>query len=337
MRYIFLGLLFCVLATPVSAATLYMDPNTATLNRGDAVKVAIRIDTDEAADECINTVDAVISYSDSIVPVDISVGKSILPLWVEAPVINKENKTISFAGGIPNGYCGRVQGDPNLTNTLVEIFFRAPGMQVGGGEARNTATVQFTDETNVLLNDGQGTPAPLQKLGTNFILNDGIGSEIIDPLSGDVQADDIPPEQFSASVEMINNKWFVVFNTTDKQTGMSHYEVIEENPSQSKLFDFGAANAPWVETRSPHLLKDQSRNNVVRVKAIDKAGNEYIATVPIDESARGLAITPEIIVLSVAGLIGVLVLFSLGYWLWRRIKRKKVASTEVTDVTNHVE
>ena len=32
--------------------------------------------------------------------------------------INKENRTVTFAGGIPNGYCGRVNGDPKLTNII---------------------------------------------------------------------------------------------------------------------------------------------------------------------------------------------------------------------------
>ena len=285
MRYFFfLFLLLGVNVPTTQAATLYMDPNTANLNRGDAVKIAVRLDTDEAAGECINAVDAVISYSDSIIPVDISVGKSILPIWVESPVINKENKTISFAGGIPNGYCGRVAGDPNLTNTIVEIFFRAPGLQIGGGDERFSGTVQFTDATTAYLNDGQGTKASLRTLGTTIALADTVGSVIADPWSGDIQSDTIPPEEFSATVESINNAWYVVFNTTDKQTGMNHYEVIEESKRQANLFGFGAANAPWEETKSPHRLNDQNRTSVIRVKAIDKAGNEYVTTIPVDES-----------------------------------------------------
>jgi hypothetical protein len=307
-----------------------MDPNTVSLNRGDAAKISIRLDTDEAAGECINAIDGVISYSENIVPVDISIGKSILPIWVENPTINKENRTISFAGGIPNGYCGRVQGDPNLTNTIVEIFFRAPGMQVGGGEARTVATVQFTDETTAYLNDGQGTPANLQKLGTNFTLGDTVGNEILDPWSTDVQLDDISPEEFSASVEQINNKWFVIFNTTDKQTGISHYEVIEESYKQSNLFDFGAANAPWIETRSPYLLKDQTRNSVIRVRAIDKAGNEYVATVPVDEAFRSFEITPLIIVLTVSSVLTLIILIGFVYWFVRRQRAKKQLLPEET-------
>jgi hypothetical protein len=337
MRYLFLAILFSIGAQSVDAATLYMDPNTVTLNRGDAAKVSVRLDTDEAAGECINAVDAVISYSESIIPVDISVGKSIFPMWVETPVINKENRTISFAGGIPNGYCGRVQGDPNLTNTIVEIFFRAPGMQVGGGEARGAATVQFADETTAYLNDGAGTPAALQKLGANFTLGDNVGSEILDPWSGDVQSDDIPPEEFSASVEQIDNKWFLVFNTTDKQTGISHYEVIEETYKQSQLFDFGAATAPWIETRSPYLLKDQSRNSVIRVKAIDKAGNEYVATVAVDESARRFSITPDVIILTGIGTLGVFILLGVTYWLFRRKRMQKSMAESEDDARGVLE
>jgi hypothetical protein len=303
-----------------------MDPNTASLNRGDATKISIRLDTDEAAGECINAVDAVISYSESIIPTDVSIGKSIFSMWVETPVINKEARTISFAGGIPNGYCGRVQGDPNLTNTLVEIFFRAPGLQVGGGEARSSASVQFTDATTAYLNDGLGTKASLNTLGANFTLSDNVGSEILDPWSMDVQSDDIAPEDFSASVELIGGEWFVVFNTTDKQTGISHYEVIEESYKQSKLFDFGAANAPWEISKYPsmHPLKDQSRNSVIRVKAIDKAGNEYVATVPIDDAAREFALTPKIILLTITGVLLFGLLLGIIYSFVRR--RRKLQS-----------
>lgn len=332
MRYFLLVALFLVSVQVANGATLYMDPNTVSLNRGDAAKVSIRLDTDEAAGECINAVDGVISYSESIVPVDITVGESIFPIWVQNPTIDKEARTISFAGGIPNGYCGRVQGDPNLTNVLVEIFFRAPGMQVGGGSERTSATVQFAEATTAYLNDGLGTPATLQTIGANFTLSDNVGSSILDPWSADVQLDDVPPEEFSAEVVRFDDgNWWLVFNTTDKQTGISHYEVIEETYQQSKLFDFGAANAPWVETRSPYLLKDQTRNSVVRVRAIDKVGNEYIVTLPIDESARKFAITTELMVLTGVGVVLLFALIGIIYCFVRRRRAKKTAVTNAED------
>lgn len=334
MRYILLGL-FILFATPVvQGATLYMDPNTGNLNRGDAIKIAVRLDTDEAASECVNAVDGVISYSDSVIPVDVSVGKSIFPVWVEAPVINKTDRTITFAGGIPNGYCGRVQGDPNLTNTIVEIIFRAPGLQVGGGEARNSADIQFTDQTAIYLNDGLGTKADVRTFGTALTLSDSVGSEIVDPWSGDVQADDVKPEEFTASIESIDGSWFVIFNTTDKQTGISHYEVLEETVQKSKLFDFGAANAPWVTARSPYLLKDQSRNSMVRIKAVDKAGNEYVTTLAVDESQKTFKLNYDYVVIGLAmfgGLILLLIVFVVIRR--RRLARKaEIIKEEIEDV-----
>ncbi len=327
--FILAGLLFC--ADTASAASLYMDPASATLFRGDAVTVAVRLDTDEAAGECVNAIDGVITYDDSIIPVDISVGKSILPMWVEAPVIHKENHTITFAGGIPNGYCGRVQGDPNLTNTLVELVFRAPGLQVGGGEARKSAHIGFADTTSVYLNDGIGTKATLQTFGTELTLNDGIGNEIKDDWKTVVQNDTVAPEPFSVALgrndTTANGKFFIEFNTTDKQSGLSHYEVIEETTADSNLFRFGALNSPWAEARSPYILKDQSLVSVIRVKAVDKAGNEYIATLVPDAALRSTLIPWKLIILG-GGALAVLALCgALLWWFVRRRKAKRVLVT----------
>ncbi len=309
------------------AATLYIDPNNAELNRGDSITVAVRLDTDEAAGECINAVDGVITYSESIVTDDISIGESIFPVWVEMPTINKENRTITFAGGIPNGYCGRVQGDPNLTNTVVELVFRSPGMQVGGGSERTAALIQFTDQTTAYLNDGLGTKARLEKYGTTVSLSPDVGTEIIDTWREEVQADTFLPEAFSISLEQDENTFdgnaYIVFNTTDKQTGISHYEVIEENSRESKLFSFGAANTPWEKTRSPYVLKDQSLNSLIRVRAIDKAGNEYIATLMPDESMRKAAPINFIVIgiLTVVTLLIFAIMVSLGM---RKRRKKRV-------------
>ena len=70
---------------------------------------------------------------------------------------------------------------------------------------------------------------------------------------------------------LFNGQWFAVFSTVDKQTGVKdHYEVAEVPSSQ--------ANTPqsqwnWVRAVSPYLIKDQSLNNIIAVRAIDVAGN----------------------------------------------------------------
>ncbi len=334
----FFGLL-CLLAVfaytaPALAATLYIDPSTATLNRGDAKTLAIRLDTNEAEGECINAIDGVLTYDASIVPVDVSLGSSILSMWVEKPTIDKENRRITFAGGIPNGYCGRVEGDPRLTNVLFELIVRAPGLQVGGGEASNQALVQFAPETTVYLNDGLGTKLAAGTLGTTLTLSPSIGSEIVDEWREEVAADTIPPEEFSIGLFKdefaFEGKYVIEFNTTDKQTGISRYEVIEESEKEAGLFNFGAATAPWVEARSPYVLKDQSLNSTIRVRAIDKAGNEYVASLAPQNSGTKAVWLPYVLI-GAALLVVVLALLTVILTIRRR--RRKLAA-EVLPATS---
>jgi hypothetical protein len=324
---------------PVLAASLYLDPASSTLFRSDAVSVAVRVDVDEAAGECINAADVVITYDPSVQPVDVSRGDSIFSLWVEEPVIDAENRQITFAGGIPNGYCGRIPGDPRLSNVLAEIVFRSPGLQIGGGEAANQAVVTVDPSSIVYLNDGQGTQAPLQTFSARINLERQAGSEIIDPWRGEVQADVIPPQEFSISLEQdevaFNGEYFIVFNTSDKETGISHYEVIEEPVSQWGLFTWGAVTAPWQRARSPYVLTDQSLNSIIRVRAIDKAGNEYIATLVPDESRRSLSAQMMLnyVLLSAGILLLLVVVIVIVLWSRRRIRKKAVESAR-DDTTN---
>jgi len=70
-----LGVLYLWLSPQFAqAATLYIDPPQATLNRGDAVTMTVRLDTDEMVNECINAVDGIITYDAGLSPVDVSVG-----------------------------------------------------------------------------------------------------------------------------------------------------------------------------------------------------------------------------------------------------------------------
>lgn len=337
-----LVLLLCMffVADSVSAATLYFDPPRPTLNRGDSVTLSVRLDTDEAADECINAIDGVITYNEAINPVDISIGQSIFPIWVEQPVIDKDNRTITFAGGIPNGYCGRVEGDPRLTNTLLQIVFRAPGLTVGGTDVPALGTVTFKPETRAFLNDGFGTEAQLQTLGAELTLNQVVGSTIVDDWRDVIAADDISPEEFSITLEKdefaFDKKYYIVFNTTDKQSGISHYEVIEEPVEDTRLFTFGAATTVWTEARSPYVLNDQSLKSTIRVRAVDKAGNEYIATLAPQNAS--LERWPLWMIATGGGAVVALIVLTLLIWYWRRRRKAKRAATvpEAADITDIV-
>lgn len=329
--YVFILLGFISSFSFTNAATIYIDPGIATIYRGDAITTSVRLMPDKDSGECINTVDAVISYPENIQPVDISIGRSIFNVWVESPVINKENRTITFAGGIPNGYCGRVDGDPGLTNVIADIVFRSPGFQVGIGGSEtddNVAVISFLPETSAYLNDGQGTKAELRTLSSTITLEKTAGSGIQDDWREVVQRDDFPPEQFSITLATdtaaFGGKYFIVFSTTDKQTGISHYEVIEEPASEFGRFEWGRTDAPWIRVDgNTYLLKDQSLNSIIRVKAFDKAGNEYIATLIPDIGLRTVS-DSEITYYVIIGTGVFLVSLIIGLIVFFYKRRKKL-------------
>ena len=320
------------------AATLYMNPSDVELKRGDTLAVSVRLDTDE--DECVNVVDAVITYPASIEPVDISRGNSIFSMWVEEPIINKKDGTITFAGGIPNGYCGRVDGDPRLTNVLAEIVFRSPSFSIGSNNTDGAGVVgevAFSDATTVYLNDGRGTVASLNTYPAEILLEEGVGPTMRNDWRDAVIADNVKPEEFSISLQKderaFSQDYYIVFNTTDKQTGIDQYQVIEEPLSQFGAFQWGGADAPWLIARSPYVLEDQSLNSTIRVKAIDKAGNEYIATLVPDRSLRTTsALTYALYALSASIVVLLLVGgFFIVQFLKKRNMKKQQNQSEISD------
>jgi len=321
-----------MIPSTASAASLYIDPAMSELLRGESITMAVRLDTDESINECVNAVDAVITYPENIEPVDVSIGESIFSMWVERPNINKEDRTITFAGGIPNGYCGRVTGDPRLTNVLTEIIFRSPGFVVGGTQSdANTARVAFAPESAAYLNDGRGTKADLTTYGANITLNSTGGSGQNNLWRDKVNDDNIPPEEFSIFLEKrdISNDYYVVFNTSDKQTGIDTYQIMEESLTEFGSFQWGRADAPWVDARSPYTLQDQSLNSIIRVRAIDKAGNEYIANLIPDESLRTLS--SEQLLTYILWAAGLVLLVVTGLVAFVLIKRRRRVTKETSD------
>jgi hypothetical protein len=337
LLWVIIGMFPILVPENAFAAALYIDPAMSELHRGDSVTMAVRLDVDEVAGECINAIDGVIHYSSNIEPVDVSIGDSILRVWVEEPKIDKVNRTITFAGGIPNGYCGRVAGDPRLTNVLTEIVFQLPGFAVGGN-GDPVATISFSDESTAYLNDGLGTKVTPATYPAKISLDSKVGISIANPWHEEVKADNVPPEEFSISLQKddttFSGKYYIVFSTTDKQTGIDHYEVMEEPLTQFGAFQWGRADAPWIAVQQPPVYKldDQSLNSIIRVKAIDKAGNEYIATLIPDEAMRTLSQTQILMIVAGFAVSALMIVAGVVMTVWLR-KRRKKNSTSHTKVT----
>ena len=80
-----------------------------------------------------------------------------------------------------------------------------------------------------------------------------------------LEKDTIPPEAFDIEIpqdpSIFEGKYFIIFSTIDKQTGLDYYEIKE-------------GEKDWQRGQSPYLLEDQRLESIIRVKAVDKAGNE---------------------------------------------------------------
>ncbi|MBZ9569747.1 hypothetical protein KJA16_02390 [Patescibacteria group bacterium] len=278
------------------AAKLYLEPPEGDYQPGDTFLVEIKIDAEE---ECINVVEANLSFSQDILDaIDFSQGESILTLWVKLPTIDQSKGEISLIGGIPGGYCGKIPSDPGVSNLIGKIVFKVPGLIVEElGE--NLAEVKFLASSQLLLSDMLGTKAKLTTQGAKFKILSRPGVPR-DEWQEMIEKDNIPPEPFEIEIHrepsVFEGKYFIIFSTTDKQTGMSYYEIKK-------------GGKDWDEARSPYLLEDQSLQSKILVKAVDKAGNERIAEYVPSVKPKPLLYWIIILILIGAGVV---------WWLIRK-------------------
>ena len=298
-RGLAISMLFLVTPLFVYGAVLYLEPAEGKYQPGDTFVVEIKIDTEG---ECINTVEANLNFSQILKVVDFSQGKSIITLWVKSPEINQELGLISFSGGIPGGYCGRIPGDPGVSNLLGRIVFQVRETDAKL-EHETDAKVKFLDSSEVLLNDGFGTPAKLNAQGVVFTILPQKEGPTREEWQKELIADTIPPEPFAIEIHqyplIFEGKYFIIFSTTDKQTGLDYFEVKEGKK------DFKKAS-------SPYLLEDQALGKKIIVRAYDKAGNYQEAE-----------IKPSYKITWKDGLYLILILVGIGAIWWILKKTKK--------------
>lgn len=281
--------LLALLLMPLTthAAVLYIEVPDGPYGPGDTFIASVRLDNE---DECLNAGRVVVSYpKETVKPVDFSRGDSLFTIWISEPVFDLERGEVVFEGGIPGGYCGRIDGDPSLTNVLGTIIFTviAPG---------DTAQIAPTALSELYLSDGLGTRAALTVRSLDVQISDaarGVNDWLVR-----VQSDTVPPDPFQVFVEstegVFDGYYYVVFATVDKQSGLSHYE----------LFERGV----WKRIESPYKLRDQSLEGGVQVRAIDKAGNSTLASFDPTVVPERKAKTPyalyvaAVILLAAAGL-----------------------------------
>ncbi len=179
---------------------------------------------------------------------------------------------------------------------ILSLVFLAKNIGQGAIEINNA---------KVLLNDGKGTQASLSISNFQFSI-----SKEISGFEFQVLRDTDPPEDFKPEIaqdpNIFEGKWFLVFVTQDKGSGIDHYEIQEtRNKRQGKN---------WVEAESPYVLKNQNLRSYIYVKAVDKAGNERVTFVEPKYPMKWYEkpFIWSIIILSII----------IGYILWKIAKSK---------------
>ncbi len=266
----------------VFASTIYIDTNHSDFFVGDTILFSVRINSENSD---INAVegDVSLAYSSATVSLaDINTAGSKFSLWPTKPFPSENNASISFVGGSPGGLISK---DAIVFNFVLKL-------QKAG---------QITLSPNnigVYLNDGKGTKDAVA--AKDLIIN--VLPEKSDAMSADdwgtiISHDKTAPEPFEITLgkdpSIFDNQYFIGFFTADTGSGIAYYEVQE-------------GEGDYVRRESPYLLQDQSLKNLIKVKAIDKAGNERIEkfmptvptvpTVPFNKKNLLWIITPLIII-----------------------------------------
>jgi hypothetical protein len=225
--------------------------------RIDAHKVSVKIGEEFIADvivnsaESINALEGTFSFpADMLTVRRIQDGGSSVNFWIDEPREDAPGKIV-FSGITPGGFSG-----PN--SLAFSILFVA----TQEGDAPLT-----TENLRLLQNDGNATEVSSTAVDTVIHIDRGDSR-----MRKITEADTFPPEDFTPTIasntSIFDGKYFLVFATQDKGTGIDHYEVRE------------GAWGWFRKAESPYALINQKLDKDIYVKAVDEAGNERIAIVP---------------------------------------------------------
>lgn len=215
-------------------------------------EVNILIDTEKQE---VNTVSATLTFSSkNIVVRDVSDANSLINIWIEKPSFSEKDSKIHFSGIVPGGYNGS-------RGQLIKIF-----LEVGrNGEINFSPT-----ESTVLLNDGIGTEAKINQ--RPLILK---SSDLITTATSTNKTASIPPESFTPIItsdpSVYSGKNILIFSTTNKGSGIDHYEVLETGIQSVGI---------WKNAESPYLLEDQSLTSDVYIRAVAKDKSFIVVKIP---------------------------------------------------------
>ncbi len=239
IKIVFVFSILC-LSSNVFASNLFLSTDNNKIKNNEIFTTILNLNTEG---DSINTVEGDLVYDKNLLQVEkINIGNSVINFWIEKPD-NKIPGVIHFAGITPGGFVLN-KGE------VFSIIFRAI----------NKGNVLLSlKNVNLLINDGKGTMSNVKTSDINVTIaknSDNITKSV-------VLKDNIIPEKFSITrikdISIYDNKYFIIFNASDKESGIEHYQVCEY----------------WscVNGKSPYLLRYQNNFYYIKVLAYDGNGN----------------------------------------------------------------
>ncbi len=286
-------LLGLILPQLVFAANIFIGAKTNEVRVGEQFELKLFVNTQE---ESVNAFEGKITFPSNLVNVkEIQDGNSIVNFWIDKP--KTQNGAITFSGITPGGF----QGDNGL---LFSAVFEA--------KSEGIANFEIND-AKVLRNDGTGSQAVLTVASSEIKISSRAPATT--PTVTKIK-DTESPESFAPAISrddsIANGKWFVVFATQDKASGIDHYEIRE---FRQRFFDIFQR---WSQAESPYILQDQELRSYVFVKTVDKAGNTRVEKISPQNPLHWYENYENWLIL----ILGFTVAYVIKKFLWTRHLRK---------------
>jgi hypothetical protein len=266
-------LIFCFfLAFKIEATSIIFDSPKTVVSQDEEFYVDLLLD---AEGQFINGIEGNVSFIGGDLSFVRSLeAKSIMDLWIKKPEIEKFS--INFSAVSTYGFSGVIDPfnqDEKLPGLVTRLFFK-PSIS---GEVLFT-----TPKFIVTLDDGHGTMIEVAPISYSFFVTDEV---YVPEITNEIVISE--PEIQAYVVQdknLYNNKYVLIFEAKDDETGIDKVLIKE-------------GRRKWKEIESPYLLKDQSRQSLINIQALNFSGqSSYLIIDPLSTKSR--TISAEIYVLA---------------------------------------